>query len=298
MLKLSSPLCGAKCQITVNGTSSYGEQSGLLHAQGHPKMANGGRFLAGEMDIAADAGRSAVGTTYPRRRAMRFVLRSLAGIAFTLLGRVRIEGRDNLPANGPFLLVANHFHFADPVALLWMSRRQVEFIGGFRFVFAPRIVRFLPHLWGYFPAYRGGYSRQTLRSAQEVLAQDGVVALFPEGGIWAQVLRPPRPGAAFLALETGVPVVPVGLDGFTGLFKSWRPELVIRIGPPVGPFLRDGAGADRRVQTDRVGEEIMRSIAGLIPEERHGVYSDDPARQAAAWAVSAFPFEREELRGN
>jgi 1-acyl-sn-glycerol-3-phosphate acyltransferase len=254
--------------------------------------------LAGEIDIAADAGRTDARIIYPRRRVTRFVLRSLSGMAFALLGRMRIEGLENLPKSGPCIVVANHFHFADPVALLWLSRRQVEFIGGFRFVFAPRIVRFLPHLWGYFPAYRGGYSRQTLRSAQEVLAQDGVVALFPEGGIWAQVLRPPRPGAAFLALETGVPVVPVGLDGFTGLFKSWRPELTVRIGPPVGPFQRHGAGADRRAQTDLVGEEIMRAIARLIPAERHGVFSDDPARQEAAWAVSAFPFEREELRGN
>jgi len=256
-----------------------------------------GVALGGHMEIAAETTAAANRPAYPRRRAMRFTLRMLSGMAFSMVAKLQIEGRENLPEKGPFILVANHFHFADPVALLWLSRRQVEFIGGFRFVFAPRAVHFLPRLWGYFPAYRGGYSRQTLRSAIAVLDQDGVVALFPEGGIWAQVLRPPRPGAAFLALESGVPVVPIGLDGFTGLFKSWRPTLTIRVGKPLGPFRRNAPGGNRRAETDLVGDEIMTAIAGLIPADRHGVYSSDPALRQAALAVSAFPFERDELRG-
>ena len=234
---------------------------------------------------------------YPRRRLVRFVLRHLAGIAFFLLGRLRIEGRENMPKSGPFILVANHFHFADPVALLWLSRRQVEFIGGFRFVFAPKIVHFFPSLWGYFPAFRGAYSRQTLRSALNVLDQDGVVALFPEGGCWATVLRPARPGAAFLALQAGVQIVPVGLDGFTKLFHGWRPTLRIRIGKPIGPFSVEGNAVSRRSEIDAIGEKIMKAVAELIPPDRHGVYSSDPRLREAAKKVADFPFEREDMRG-
>lgn len=244
----------------------------------------------------AGSGHSAA-PAYPRRRVLRLVLRSLAGLAFTILGRVRIEGRENLPQGGPYIMVANHFHFSDPVALLWVCRRQVEFIGGFRFIMVPRIVHFLPHLWGYFPAFRGGYSRATLRSAMNVLQQDGIVGLFPEGGIWAQVLRPPRAGTAFLALEAGVPVVPVGLDGFTLLFNHWRPVLTIRIGQPVGPFVRAKPGKGRRAETDMVGDAIMTAVAQLIPPGRRGVYSPDPRLRQEAESVSAFPFEKQEFRG-
>ena len=49
---------------------------------------------------------------YPRRRGIRFILRHMAGLAFFVLARLRIEGRENLPKSGPFILVANHFHFA------------------------------------------------------------------------------------------------------------------------------------------------------------------------------------------
>lgn len=221
----------------------------------------------------------------------------LAGIAFGLLGRLRIEGAENLPKDGPFLLVGNHFHYADPVALMWLCRRQVEFIGGAQFVFAPKTVHFLPSVWGYLPAHRGGYSRSTLKGALSILKQGGILALFPEGGVWAQVLRPARPGVAFLAVESGVPVVPVGLDGFTSLFKVWWPELTIRVGKPVGPFKIEANGENRRQQLAAIGRDVMRAIAELIPEERRGIFSHDPKLREEAKKVAAFPFEDQSMRG-
>ncbi|OJU35739.1 MAG: hypothetical protein BGN94_18145 [Rhizobiales bacterium 68-8] len=249
------------------------------------------------MDDQHDMNRDAGAVPYPRRRVVRFVLKALARIAFALVGRLEVTGRDNIPAAGPVILVANHFHFADPVALLVLPRRQVEFIGGFRFVNAPWIVRFIPHLWGYFPAFRGGYSRSTLRSALGVLEQGGIVALFPEGGSWAATLRPGRPGAAYLAVESQVRVVPVGLDGFTGLFRERRPRLRIVIGRPIGPFAISHDPAARRAGIDAVTGEIMRAVAALIPPAGRGVYSDDPAVREAAEAVAAFPFEQDGMRG-
>jgi 1-acyl-sn-glycerol-3-phosphate acyltransferase len=234
---------------------------------------------------------------YPRRHFLRFILRKLAGLAFYLLSDLRIEGRENIPADGPVILVANHFHFADPVALLWISPRQVEFIGGFRFVFAPKIVHFLPSLWGYLPVHRGGYSRKSLRSALSILDQGGIVALFPEGGVWAQILRPARPGTAFLAVESGARIIPVGLDGFPRLFHQWRPRLHIRIGKPFGPFEIDSARSNRRGQIDEISNRIMQEIAALIPPENHGVYSKDAALREEAAKISAFPFEQKDMRG-
>ena len=92
---------------------------------------------------------------YPARHLIRFILRMLAKLAFFLLGKLTIEGGENIPKTGPIILVANHFHFADPVAMLVATGRQVEFVGGFRFPNAPAIVKFIPKLWGYFPVFRG-----------------------------------------------------------------------------------------------------------------------------------------------
>ena len=172
---------------------------------------------------------------------------------------------------GPYILAANHFHFSDPVALLYLCDRQVEFVGGFRFPNAPAIVKFLPKLWGYFPVHRGAYSRSSLDYAVATLEKGGVVGIFPEGGAWAQVLRYPRNGIGFIAAETKVPIVPVGLTGFTGLFKIWRPQLTIQIGEPIGPFEVNESMGNRKDALSNIGVETMQAIAKVLPSNERGV---------------------------
>ena len=236
-------------------------------------------------------------TKYPRRIIIRFFLRSLGKLAFLVLARLKIEGRENIPTDGQIILVANHFHFADPVAMLVATGRQVEFVGGFRFPNAPAIVKFIPRLWGYFPVFRGAYSRKGLEAAKHVLAQGGVLGIFPEGGAWANILRPARPGAAFLAVETGAQLVPIGLYGFDRLFHQWRPKLTIKIGKPIGPFVVNSKGKARRDVLEIHGEQIMQHIAQLLPPDCHGIFSKDAILKEQAKEVSSFPFESDQMRG-
>jgi len=234
---------------------------------------------------------------YPRRRFLRFILRKLAGLAFFVLAKIEIRGAENIPKSGPVILAANHFHFSDPVALLYACRRQVEFVGGFRFPNAPTIVKFLPALWGYFPVHRGAYSRSSLDYSTATLAKGGVVGIFPEGGAWAKVLRYPRSGVGFIAAESQAVIVPVGLSGFTLLFNQWRPKLVINIGKPIGPFSVESTAAKRKADLHEIGVETMKAIAELLPLEERGVYATDEAIRSAAEEVAAYPFEQQHMRG-
>jgi 1-acyl-sn-glycerol-3-phosphate acyltransferase len=142
---------------------------------------------------------------------------------------------------------------------------------------------------------RGGGSRYALRGAEAVLKQGGVLGIFPEAGSWATVLRPARPGAAFLAARTGVTLVPMGFDGLTEIFPSLkegrRAHATVRIGKPFGPFQVTGRGRKRRRQLDEIGHEIMRRIAELIPPEKRGFYSDDPAIREAAKGTEIYPWD-------
>lgn len=228
---------------------------------------------------------------------MRSFLRFLSGVAFRLLARVEVNGIENLPKSGPIILAANHFHFADPVALLWVSQRQVEFVGGFRFPNAPTIVKFLPSLWGYFPVHRGAYSRSSLDYSVATLKKGGVVGIFPEGGAWAQVLRPPRNGIGFIAAESGAAIVPIALNGFPGLFNRWRPTLRITIGSPVGPYRVDADVSQRKELLSTIGEDVMRAIAELLPPHERGVFSGDEKIRQAAEEVAAYPFDQSHMRG-
>ncbi len=235
-------------------------------------------------------------TRGPLRRAVRRLLRLIIRCMFRLLTRLEIVGAENIPQHGPLLIAANHFHFVDPVALIRAFVGPLEFIGGAQMPFAPRIVRVLPKLWGYHAVHRGTGARDALRGAEHVLSAGGVVGIFPEGGSWASVLRPARPGTAFLAVRTGARILPVGIDGlvdlFSALFRGRRTRVTVRIGEPFGPFEVTGRGRVRRIQLDKIGETIMKRIALLIPPERRGYYSADVNVRAAAKGTEIYPWAR------
>lgn len=232
---------------------------------------------------------------YPRRCVLRSVLQRVTAGTFAVLSDFRIIGRENLPSGGPLLVVANHFSFIDPVAMVRSVPWPLEFVGGFRMPNAPILVTWIPKVWGYYPVYRGTASRDALRAAEAVLTQNGVLGIFPEAGNWATVLRPARPGAAFLATRTGARILPLGFDGLNDLFPRLRQgrhaRVTVRIGKPFGPFRATGRGRERRRQLEAIGHEIMQHIAELIPPERRGHYSDDPAIRAAAQGTEVYPWD-------
>ena len=232
----------------------------------------------------------------PGRRAIRRVLRLIIRSAFRFLTRLEIVGAENIPENGPLLVVANHFHFADPIALIRAFPKPLEFVGGAQMPFAPQLVRALPKLWGYHAVHRGTGARDALRGAEDVLNAGGTVGIFPEGGSWATVLRPARPGTAFIAVRTGARILPVGIDGlvdlFPALFRGRRARVRVCIGEAFGPFEASGRGRERRVQLDEIGETIMKRIAPLIPPERQGYYSTDARVRAEAKGTEIYPWAR------
>ena len=232
---------------------------------------------------------------YPRRRPIRSLLRRVTQVTFAAITDMRILGQENLPRGGPLLVVANHFSFIDPVAMIRATPWPLEFVGGFRMPNAPPVVTWIPKVWGYYPVHRGTGSRYALRAAEAVLTQGGVLGIFPEGGSWATVLRPPRPGAAFLAARTGARILPMGFDGLLDVFprlrKGGRARVTLRIGKPFGPFRVTGRGRERRRQLEAIGHSIMERIAELIPPEQRGHYSDDPAIRAAAQGTEIFPWD-------
>lgn len=234
---------------------------------------------------------------YPRKQFIRKILKGGIAFAFRFLTDVKVEGRENLPAGGPLLVVANHFNFMDPLFLIHILPWPMEFVGGAQMPNAPKVVHFLQRLFGVIPTYRGTGSRGTLKVAESVLRQDGVLTIFPEGGSWATVLRPARPGTAFLAWRTNAPVIPIGIHGSDSFWKqvrtNKRAKVTVSIGKPFGPFNASNATRPGRDELDQIGESVMRHIASQLPQEKRGCYSDDPAIREAARGTEIYPWANE-----
>lgn len=231
---------------------------------------------------------------YPRRTLLRKFTRFLTYPAFWLLSDLHVSGKENLPSGGPLLVVSNHFSFIDPVAIVRALPWPIEYVGGAQFPHAPDIVKALPQIYGYYPVYRGTGSRYALRAAEAILEQDGVLGILPEGGSWAEVLRPARPGAAYLATRTGAKLLPLGIYGLNDIFPvriGKRPEAHVNIGKPIGPFHASGRGRERREQLDEIGLQIMKAIAKLLPDQYRGFLAEDPAFRKAAKGTEEYPWE-------
>lgn len=234
---------------------------------------------------------------YPRRQFIRKILKSGIALAFSALTDIEINGKENIPAGGPLLVVANHFNFLDPLMLIHTAPWPMEFVGGAKMPNAPTSVHFLQRLFGVIPTYRGTGSRGTLKVAESILRQDGVLAIFPEGGSWATVLRPPRPGTAFLAWRTNARILPLGIDGTVKFFdkvrKGQRVKVTLNFGQAFGPFNTDSAARPGRDELEEIGHTIMRRISLLIPEDRRGFYSDNAAIREAARGTEIYPWATE-----
>jgi 1-acyl-sn-glycerol-3-phosphate acyltransferase len=120
---------------------------------------------------------------------------------------------------------------------------------------------------------RGEADRQAIRDGEDRLAKGLAVAILPEGTrSKSDALGPGQPGAAFLALRKGVPILPYGIWGAERLRKPTdalrRPKIDIRFGEP---FVLDPA---LRKDLPAATEQIMRSIAALLPPAYRGAYGE------------------------
>ena len=211
----------------------------------------------------------------PQRALFPLVRRPLRRLALPWV-RMDVLGVDNLPAEGPAIVVANHRSYFDPLAVGTATAeagRPVRFLGK-KEVFDAPVVGDLAKAMGGIRVERGTGSDEPLKEAAAAIGAGEVVAIMPQGTIprgrafFDPVLRG-RWGAARLAAMTRAPVVPIGLWGTERVWpRSAKvpnlanvvdpPQVTVRVGPPVPLGLEDPE-ADT--------ERIMAAIVDLLPPE-------------------------------
>jgi 1-acyl-sn-glycerol-3-phosphate acyltransferase len=198
-----------------------------------------------------------------------------------------VEGIENVPATGPVILASNHLSFVDSVVIPVVAPRKVVFLAKAEYFTAPGVKGRLSKAWfsglGMVPVSREDTRSaiDSLETALEVLRRGEAFGLYPEGTRSRDGrLYRGRTGVAHLAMVSGAPIVPVGLEGTDRLqpVGSRLPRLakvVVRFGEPIKAGSEyDGmpTGRARRELTDRV----MSAIQELSGQEPAGVYNERP----------------------
>jgi 1-acyl-sn-glycerol-3-phosphate acyltransferase len=197
-------------------------------------------------------------------------------IGFRLLVKIdTVSGLENLPAQGPAILMINHIAFVDPIVVLGCLPRNIVPMAKVE-VYRYPVVGVFPRLWEVIPVHRGEMDRAALRKALEVLGAGEVILVAPEGTRSVSLQRG-KEGVAFLGYRSGAPIIPVAVEGTQG-FPSpdprrwWKPGAQIRLGRPFR--YRRQVERPGREQLRRMTDEAMYLLAAMLPETRRGVYGD------------------------
>jgi len=196
------------------------------------------------------------------------VIAALSAPVLYGLYRLRARGRENLPGEGGFVLACNHVSSFDPWPLglpLWPTR-YLRFMAKSELYWFP--LTLLLRNAGAFPVHRGQRDTVAIETAVG-LARDGhVVAMFPEGtrrtkGLVKRHEARPRSGAARIALEAGVPLVPAAVKGTDKLTRLGALRVAYGAPVPIDDLRDRELGDAAREATARLMERIFELEASL-----------------------------------
>lgn len=208
----------------------------------------------------------------------------LVGPLLRLFFRPSVEGLENIPAEGPVILASNHLSFSDSVFLALVMKRRITFLAKSDYFtgkgFKGWLTRVMMTGLGQVPIDRTGgrASEAAISTGLRILSGDNALGIYPEG------TRSPdgrlyrgKTGVARMALEAGVPVIPVAMidtDKIQPIGKR-IPRIMkvrIKIGAPLEFSRYDGMANDRFVLRSMT-DELMYELMELSGQEYADMYA-------------------------
>jgi 1-acyl-sn-glycerol-3-phosphate acyltransferase len=196
-------------------------------------------------------------------------VRYTVGLGSRLAYRVRIRGGENVPQSGGYVIAPSHRSMMDIPFIAWLTPRQIRYMGKESLFKVPVLGTAFQALGG-FPVARDGTDRKALREAIAMLQAGEPLLVYPEGTRQhGPKIQPLEPGAAYLALRAGVPIVPVGIAGSEEILRSHGRHIpsfhrvAMVVGKPLVSPPRDG-GVVPRAEVDALTAKLHDTLQELL----------------------------------
>ncbi len=189
-------------------------------------------------------------------------LKFLFGIISFIFFPLKVEGKENLPEEGPYIIAANHSSFADPPLISISIRPVIRWISHYN-VYDVKLLKAIHEVTGCIR------TNGTVKKALAALEEKDVVGIFPEGTrSFDGKLCKAGTGVAVIALKSGAPVVPVGVSG---AFKAYprgvtfprRHRVLVKIGRPI-KFERHQEDIIKEEALEKATDLVMQGIGELL----------------------------------
>ncbi len=199
---------------------------------------------------------------------------------FNRLWDIAVEGLENVPVHGPAVLCPNHISVIDSFMVPAVLNRAMMYVGKAEYLDDWKTARLFPAL-GMIPIDRRGgeHARTALDAARAILENGGLFGIYPEGTrSRSGKLHKGHTGAARLAVETGAPIIPVGLIGTREIqppdqrFPTPFRKATIRFGTPIDVARYAQRVGDRAVYRE-ITDELMYEIQALCGLEYDNTYA-------------------------
>lgn len=179
-----------------------------------------------------------------------------------IFGSRKVEGRKFIPTQGSLIVVCNHRSYWDPVLVGCAMKRQVHFMAKAE-IFAYPILKNILNMVHAFPIKRGQSDRTALRTAINLLKEDRVIGIFPEGTrSKTEELLPFKPGVSMMAYKAGCPVLPMAVINSKKVLLGWWYPVKVVIGEPIYFPPHDQRPSGEALE--KMSEKISQSVADLL----------------------------------
>ena len=196
-----------------------------------------------------------------KRSLIYEVLRVLALIVFHTVMPVKCHNRERLDAEGPYVLIANHLHALDPVAMaMFIPKRQIVFLAK-KELGKNRLVNRLLTSAHVILVGRGDTDMAAMRNCMKAVKMKKILLIFPEGTRHHEgQMEHIENGASLIAMRSKAPIVPIYIDRKLRFFK--RTHMYVGDPIPYDDLLNEGINADTcEIMNDRFRETYRQMIA-------------------------------------
>lgn len=209
------------------------------------------------------------------QKVLYFVVRNVVVGFCKLFWRLTVEGREHIPATGPFILSPVHRSNIDTPLVAACTSRRVHYMGKQEMWKFKASAAFFTAMGGV-PVNRGAADREALRRCVQIIEAGAPLVIFPEGTRRSgPVVEDMFEGAAYVATKTGAPIIPVGIGGSepampkgAKFIKPVKCHLVI--GPPLHPEAGERGKAPRRAVRE-LNERLQAELQRLFDEAQANV---------------------------